>query len=138
MSLFFEDDGVDTELSGATLGQGEGGLCTFAHDLTKLACQDQRSFSRRTGCFNEENIAADRRPGQSGSDSWNAGPHGDFVFEPELPKEGCEILRGKKHLGRAAFRNLNSHVAESLADLPFKITNAGLVGIPPNDEPQCS
>ena len=44
-------------------------------------------FAGRARGFDEENVAADRRPGKPGRDTRNTGAHGDLAFEPRLAKD---------------------------------------------------
>ena len=136
MSLFSNIEGVDAELSGAALDQGQRRLRALAHHVAELAGQDQRALSGRAGGLDEEDVAADRRPGEPGRDAGHAGAHRDLVFEAGLAEHRGEILRGDDDPVGAAFGDLDRGIAQCLADFALQIANAGLAGIAADDQPE--
>src|SRR3984893_91915 len=132
----FEDRGIDAELGGVAFHQGQRSLNALAHYFAELTGQDQRSSSWRTRGFDKKNVAADRRPGQTGSYSRDAGTHGDFAFEARLAEDYRDPLLGEHNPVRAAIGDLDGDVAESFADLAFQIANTCFPCIPLDDEPQ--
>src|SRR4029077_5040824 len=72
---------IDAERDGAVLDDGERGLRAFLHHVAELAGEDQPAGAGNPGGFDEQDIAADRRPGKTGGHAGHAGPHRHFVFE---------------------------------------------------------
>src|SRR5450759_4846750 len=133
---FLEDRGIDSKLGGAAFRQRQRGLCAFAHDVAELPGKDQGPFAGNAGRLDKENVAADRRPGQSGRDPGDAGAHGDLAFEAGLAENGGEIFCGQGNRVRTALGDLNRRMTQGLADFPLERTNAGLAGVALDHEPQ--
>src|SRR5258708_36335522 len=131
---FFKYRRVDSELSGAALRQGQRRLRAFAHHVAELAGEDQCAFPGNPGRLDKENVAADRRPCQTGGDTRNTGAHRDLIFEAGRAENGGEVASGDGHLVRAPLGDLYRGMAECPADFPLERTNAGLAGVPPDDE----
>src|SRR6266481_2457730 len=130
----FKYRGVDSELSGAALRQGQRRLRAFTHDVAELAGEDQCAFSGNPARLDKENVAADRRPCQPGGDTGNTGAHRDLIFEAGRAENRGEVAGGDGDLVRAALGDLYRGMAECPADFPLKRTNAGLAGVTPDSE----
>src|SRR5258706_1287635 len=131
---FFKYRRVDSELSGAALRQGQRRLRAFTHHIAELTGEDQCAFSGNPGRLDKENVAADRRPCQTGGDTRNTGAHRDLIFEAGRTENRGEVASGDGNLVRATLGDLYRGMAECPADFPLERTNAGLAGVSPDDE----
>src|SRR5665647_2281962 len=77
----FEAGRRNPQCVGARLHKRQRGLGTFLHHVAELAGQDQAAAARHTGRLDEQDVAAHRRPGQSGGHPRHAAAQGSFVFE---------------------------------------------------------
>ena len=66
-----EQLGVDPHGQCARFQQAQGGLHTFLHHVAELPCQDQLARAGYPGRLNEQDVAADRRPGKARGDARN-------------------------------------------------------------------
>ena len=82
MSLFSKRLGIDAERDGAVLDDAERGLRAFLHHVAELAGEDQPAAARHARRLDEQDVAADRRPGEPGRHAGHAGAHRHLVLEP--------------------------------------------------------
>ena len=83
----FEELRRDVELGRARLDQRQRRLRAFLHHVAQLTGENQFSASRCAACFDEQHVAAHRRPRQSGRDARQARAHRDFILELAAVKE---------------------------------------------------
>ena len=69
---------------GAVLDQAQRRLGAFLHHLAQLAGQDQPAGARDARRLDEQDVAADRRPGQAGRDAGHA-----VRIATSFSKRGC-------------------------------------------------
>ena len=81
MSVFSNRLGVDAQRGGAVLDDRERRLGAFPHHLAELAGEDQLAGAGNARRLDEQDVAADRRPGQAGCDARHAGAHRHLVLE---------------------------------------------------------
>ena len=134
MSLFSKVRRIDAELRSATLDGRQGRLRTFAHDVAELSGQDQAALAGHAGRFDEENVAAYRRPCEAGRDTGNAGAQRDLAFEAGLAEHGSEIVRADRHLFVRSLRDLHRGMPQRLADFPLERPDAGLARVALDDQ----
>src|SRR5262245_30065898 len=110
---------IDAERSGAVLYEAQRGLRAFAHHIAKLAGENQAAFAGGARGFDEEDVTADRRPGEARSDARDAGAHGGLVLEAGLAQDFFEIAAGDLDLFARSLSDADGNVAEYFADLAF-------------------
>ena len=91
---------VDPEARRLALDQRQRRLRALAHDLAELAGQDQAALARDAGRLDEQDVAADRRPGQAGRDAGDAGAHRDLALELARPEDLVQVVGVDRHLRR--------------------------------------
>src|SRR3546814_14431574 len=84
---------ADAEIPGPVLQQAEGGLRALLHHVAELSGKDQLAAAGGAARFDEEDVAAGRRPGKAGRDARQAGPHGDPVPEAPCPPDAVPVLQ---------------------------------------------
>ena len=136
MSFFSKSAGSMPSRDGAALDQGQRSLRALAHHVAKLAGEDQAALARHARGLDEQDVAADRRPGQASRDAGHAGPHRDFVLEARLPEERQDRSVPITTVLDAAFGDLHGGMAQRLADLALEIADAGLARVAVDDQPQ--
>ena len=135
MSVFSKRDGVDPVRAGAILDDAERGLRAFLHHVAELAGEDQPAAARSGGRLDEQDVAADRRPGEPGRHARDAGPHRDLVLERRRAQNAQEIAGGDRDRAALAFRDPHRGLAQHPADLALQASNAGLPRIVLDDRP---
>src|SRR3546814_17000109 len=93
-----EERRVDAEGCRAGLHDGEGRLHALAHDVAELAREDQLAAARCARRLDEQDVAADGRPGEAGRHARHAGAHRHPALEPPRPQDGPEIVAGDRDL----------------------------------------
>ena len=83
--------------------------------------------------LDEEDVAADRRPGKPGRDAGHRGAHGDLALEPALAEDRHELLDADADQAVLAFSQPDRRVAQDLADLSLKIAHARFARIGVDD-----
>src|SRR3990167_4529845 len=91
------------------------------------------SLSRHAGGFDEQDIAADRRPGKPGRHAWHARAHRDLTLELRLTENCTKIVMADHDRSNSAFGDAYGGMAEYLADLSFESADAGLARVMLND-----
>jgi hypothetical protein len=90
MSLVLEQGGIDAEDYRLVLHEAERRLRAFLHDVAELAGEDQLAVAGRARGLDEQDVAADRRPGEAGGHAGHAGAHRHVVLEadraPAVPR----------------------------------------------------
>src|SRR5262249_5586846 len=74
--------------------------------------------------LDEQNVAADRRPGETGRDAGHAGAHRRLVLESRRAENGDEVLAADADRAALPFGNAHGGMAQRLADLPLQIAHA--------------
>src|SRR5580692_4210905 len=124
---------IDAERNGAVLDDGERGLGAFLHHVSELAGEDQPPGAGNPPRFDKQDIAADRRPGETGGHAWHAGPHRHLVLEPRRAENGQKVVTRNPDRTALPFRNPHRSVTQDLADLALKAAHAGFAGVTPDD-----
>ena len=70
----------------------ERGLRAFLHHVAELAGQDQPPAAGNARRLDEQDVAADRRPGKPGRDAGHAGAHRHLVLELRRAEDRDEIV----------------------------------------------
>src|SRR5262249_42908063 len=108
----------------------------FAHDLAELAGQDELARAGHPRRLDEEDIAADRRPGQSRGDARHARSHCGFAFELRRAEDGGKVATRDPDRAVLAFGNAQRGMAQYLPDLALQAAHAGFARIALNDVAQ--
>ncbi len=119
-------------------GVGHGGLRRLLHHVAQLSREPQSPLAADRQRFDEEDVPADRRPGQTGRDA-------NLVSLQELVGE---VLDGSEHLfdggggdavaARLSLRDGHRHLATDRADLPLEVAEAGLPRVCLDDLPDAA
>ena len=132
-SDFSNRPGVDAELRRARLHQGERRLRAFLHHVAELAGEDEPVAAGNARRFDEQNIAAGRRPGEPGRNARHAGAHGDFVLETRRAEDRRQRRAVDAQALDAALRDAHRDMAADRADMALEIAHAGLARVVAND-----
>src|SRR5262249_8281199 len=103
---------VNAERPRARLDEAQRRLGAFLHHLAELAGEDEPAGSGRARRLDEENVAAERRPGKPGGDAGNAGAHRDFVLKAPRAQDGGEVADIDPRARRLAFGYLHGDMTE--------------------------
>ena len=79
--------------------------------------------------LDEQDVAADRRPGEAGGDAGDAGAHRHLALELGGPEHGGEIVDIDTDRSAFAFGDAHGGVAQGLADLALEVAHAGLARV---------
>ncbi len=123
----------DPERSRPRLHQRQRRLGALLHHVAELAGEDQPAAARRAARLDEQDVAADRRPGEAGRDARQAGPLRHLVLEARRPEVGGKVTLADADRGRLAFGDTHRGMAEDCADLALQTAHPGLAGIEPDD-----
>src|SRR5581483_4596291 len=95
----------------------------------------QSAFTLHAVGFDEQNVAARRRPCQAHHHSGTLGSFGNFPFAADLDaaQKFLNDLRRHHQLFRLTFRNAAGLLAANGPDRAFEIANPGLPRIVPDD-----
>ena len=132
-----EQFGIEAERLRPGLDQRHRRLGAFAHDLAELAGEDQRALARDARRLDEQDVAADWRPGEAGRDARHAGAHRHLVLEAARAQHLVEILGRDDDFRRGALGDLHRDAAQGGADLALELADAGLAGVVADDRMQC-
>src|SRR5690606_8613305 len=133
---FLEALGRDAQPFRLALEQGQRGLRAFLHDIAQLAREYQPAAARRAAGLDEENVAADGRPGQPRGHAGQAGPHGQFAFVLVRAQDGMQVGLFDLDMLRRAFGHLHRHMAKDTAYLALEIAHAGFARVRVDDGAQ--
>ena len=133
MSLLSNSFCVDAEARGLALDQRQRRLRALLHHLAELPGQDEAALAGDAGRLDEQDVAADRRPGEPGRDAGDAGAHRHLALEPARPEDLVQILGRDADLGRAALGDLHRGAAQRRADLALEVAHAGLARVVADD-----
>ena len=128
----------DAEFSRARLDQRQRGLRAFLHHVAQLAGQDELAGAGHARGFDEQDIAAHRRPREAGGDAGDAAAHRDLGLELARAEDRGEIVGADRHLLRAAFGDAHRDIAEHVADLALEIAHARLARVVVDDRSNAS
>ena len=109
-----------------SLDQAERRLSALAHDIAKLAGEDQLAGAGHFRRLDEEDFAADRSPREAGDDAGHAGAHGDLAAEALGAEQLMQVVEFDMHMVGGALGDLHGDVAQGAADLALEVANAGL------------
>ena len=99
---------VDAEPDRAALDQRQRRLRALAHHLAELAGQDEAALAGNAGRLDEQDVAADRRPGEPGRDPGDAGAHLDLALEPARSEHLVQVGGGRSSRARRCPRRSSS------------------------------
>ena len=136
MSLFSKRLAIDAERRGAVLDERQRRLRAFLHHVAELAGEDQLAGAGNARRLDEQDVAADRRPGEAGGDARHAGAHRHFVLELRRAEDRHEIVARRCGSDRSALGDAHRGIAQHLADLALEAAHAGLAGIVADDVAQ--
>src|SRR4051812_17905873 len=71
--------------------------------------------------LDKQNVAAHRRPRESGCYTWHAGAHRDFTFKPRCPENALHVRSVDRLLSDTALSDPDCHVAKYRTDLTFQV-----------------
>src|SRR5215475_9556145 len=117
---------VDTERCRAVLDDAQRCLRAFLHHVAELARQNESAAAGKACRLDEQNIAAHRRPGESGGDARHARAHRQLALEGRGSQDGNEIVAINADRAALALRDPHRGVTQRLSNLPLQIADAGL------------
>ena len=127
--------GVDAELRRARLDQRQRGLRALLHHVAELAGQDQPAVAGHARGLDEQDVAADRRPGEAGRDAGHAGAHRHLGLE--LARRRGSPRRSAASIAHAASASPSAMRTaawrSSVADLALEVAHAGLARVVVDD-----
>src|SRR5207237_558684 len=107
------------------------------HDVAELAGYLQSPLDRICGRLDEEDVAADRRPGEPGRDTGVVGAPAGLGEEAALAEHLAHVLRPDRLLPVARpLGVLARHLAADRTDLALQAAHAGLARVALDDQPQ--
>ena len=121
------------EAGRARLHQREGRLGAFLHHVAELAGEDQLAAARHTRGLDEEDVAAHRRPRETGGHARHAGAQGGLVFELQRAEDGVEVFGADAHRRARIVGHHQRGVAHDAADLAFELPHAGFARVVGHD-----
>ena len=101
----------------------------FPHHLTELTGQDQFARAGNARCFDEQDIAADRRPGEAGGNARHACAHRSLALELWRAEDGRKIFPRDADGPALSFGKAHGGMAQRLADLTLQAPYARFAGI---------
>ena len=129
MSCLREEVFLDAELLRMRPRIAERRLCRLLHDVAELAGERQAAAASHRRRFDEEDVAADRRPRQTGRDADLIALE-QFVLENFRPAEKLIQIVGV-NLADLLFagRDLLGDLAADRCDLAFEIPQSGFLRV---------
>ncbi len=124
---------VDAERSGAVLDDRERRLRALLHHVAELARENEPAVAADARCLDEEDVAADRRPGEPGRDARHARAHRHLVLELQRPEHGRKLVLADADRAALALGDAHGRVAQRLADLALEIAHAGFARVVADD-----
>ena len=117
---------------------GQRRLHRLLHHLAELAGHGEAALALHLVGFDEEDVAAGRRPRQADGHARTLGALGDFAFGADLHAAQHVVmlhqLRRDHHLVGLAFGDAARLLAADGADGAFEVANAGFARVVANDE----
>ena len=121
----------------ARLDERQRRLRAFLHHVAELAGQDQLARCPACARLDEQDVAADRRPRETGRDAGHAAAHRDFGLELARAEDRVQDRRGPiVTCLRGAFGDAHRDVAQHVADLALEIAHARLARVVVDDRQQ--
>ncbi len=120
-------------LADVHLGQGQRRLCRFLHHVAELPGEDELAGTRHLRCLDEQDVAADRRPGQSGRHARHRGALRQFVLEPGRAENGVQVPGIQRQGVGLPFGDLHGRGAQHRAEFALEVAHAGLAGVVADD-----
>ena len=115
------------------LDDAEGRLGAFLHHFAELAGEDQPTVSRIGGSLDEQDVAADRRPGQAGRHARDTGPHRDLILEQRRAHHDREVDGGDRDRPAFALGDAHRGLAQRASNLTLEVADPGLPRIALDD-----
>ena len=124
-----EYERIDAQIFRLPLDQCHGCLRTLLHDLAELAGQYELARAGDTATLDEQDVAADRSPGQARGHARHAGTHRNLVFVARRAQDGRQV--GGTDGDRTGLAGSDGHrvVAQHRADLALEPAHAGLARV---------
>ena len=124
-------------LRGVRTHPGQRGLHRFLHHLADLAGHGEAALALHLVGFDEENVAAGRRPGQSHGHAGPLHAFGDFGFHAHLDaaQEFLQHFARDDQLFRLAFDHAARLLAADRADHLLQLAHAGFARVVAHDVP---
>src|ERR1700743_3778000 len=88
----FEESLINSDRRRPGLDDAERRLSALLHDLAELPGEDEPAAAGHPRRFDEQDVAADRRPGKAGGHARNAGAQSDFILEAQRAKDGSQVM----------------------------------------------
>src|SRR5262245_43649044 len=107
----------------------QGGARTFLHNISEIASELKRSLAFMQASFNEQNVAAHSRPGQSHSNSRRMSLRVDFVVELWLAQYPYHVIRRKLRSYFFIHRYLPRYIAHYGSQHAVKLTNTAFARV---------
>src|SRR6185503_20323094 len=99
------------------------------HDIAELTGEDQPAAARYARGLDEQDVAADRRPGEPRGDARYAGAHRDLALEARRAEDRRQIVDVDRRLLDRTFGDAHRDVAQHRADHAFQVADAGLARV---------
>ena len=136
MSVFSKRAGSIAKGGGAVLDDAERGLRALLHHIAQLSGEDEPSAAGRGRRLDEQDVAADRRPGEPRRHARDAGAHRDLVLEDRRPENAQKIAVRDRDRTALALRDPHGGLAQHPADLALQTANASLARVALDDSPE--
>ena len=120
---------IDPKRYGAALDDAERGLRAFAHHVAQLARQDELAAARHARRLDEQDVAANRGPGEPGRHTRHARAHGNFALKYRRTENRNKIVAVDPDRTGRALGNADCGVAQHFADLAFEPAHAGFARV---------
>ncbi len=133
----FEPRRIDAERLGLRLEQAQCRLRAFLHHVAELAGEDQLAAARDAGGFDEQDVAAHRRPRKARGHARHADAHRDFVLELRRTEDVPHVVRIDADRRRLALGHAHRDVTQHRADFALETATTRLTRVLARDRVQC-
>ena len=133
--LALEHLGIDVESLGVGPHVRHGGLGALAHDIAEHPGEDQALLAaRHHRDLDEQDVAADRCPGEPGGHARARRALDDLVEEPWAAEVVTHVRRRHVEGAALALRETAGDLARDGGDLAIQVPHARLAGVAPHDQ----